>query len=112
VAATTPRLTIGDDRDDEREQVWLITVTSSGFGHAHAEAALDRGDRIVATARDPGRLNSLAAANGLHAIALDVTDPEQRRSPSIKRSRSLAGSIRGEPRRPDAGRRGRGDDRR
>jgi NADP-dependent 3-hydroxy acid dehydrogenase YdfG len=86
-------LTIGDDRDFEREQVWLITGTSSGFGHALAEAALDRADRIVAIARDPGRLSSLAAANGVQAIALDVTDPEQRRSPSIKRSRSSAGSM-------------------
>jgi NAD(P)-dependent dehydrogenase (short-subunit alcohol dehydrogenase family) len=32
-------------------RVWLITGTSSGFGHALADAALDRGDRVVATAR-------------------------------------------------------------
>jgi NAD(P)-dependent dehydrogenase (short-subunit alcohol dehydrogenase family) len=44
------------------------------------EAALDRGDRVVATARDLGHLSSLAAHDGVHAIALDVTDPEQRLS--------------------------------
>jgi NAD(P)-dependent dehydrogenase (short-subunit alcohol dehydrogenase family) len=59
-------------------RVWLITGTSSGFGRAFAEAALDRGDRVVATARDPGKLSNLAADGGVQVIALDVTDPEQR----------------------------------
>ncbi len=61
-------------------RVWLITGTSSGFGRAIAEAALDRGDRVVATARDPGKLSDLAADDGVHVIALDVTDPAQRLS--------------------------------
>jgi NAD(P)-dependent dehydrogenase (short-subunit alcohol dehydrogenase family) len=61
-------------------RVWLITGASSGFGRAIAEAALDRGDRVVATARDPGQLSSLAADDGVHVIALDVTDAEQRLS--------------------------------
>jgi NAD(P)-dependent dehydrogenase (short-subunit alcohol dehydrogenase family) len=59
-------------------RVWLITGTSSGFGRAIAEAALDRGDRIVATARDPEQLSDLATDDGVHVIALDVTDPAQR----------------------------------
>ena len=54
--------------------------TSSGFGHALAEAALDRGDRVVATARDPGQRRDLDADDGMHAIALHVTDPPQRLS--------------------------------
>jgi NAD(P)-dependent dehydrogenase (short-subunit alcohol dehydrogenase family) len=61
-------------------KVWLITGTSSGFGRALAEAALERGDRVVATARNPGQLSDLAAGDGVHVIALDVTDPEQRLS--------------------------------
>lgn len=59
-------------------KVWFITGTSSGFGRALADAALDRGDRVVATARDPGQLHDLAVDDGVHVIALDVTDPEQR----------------------------------
>ena len=39
--------------------LWLITGTSSGFGRALVEAALDRGDRVVATARDLGQLSDL-----------------------------------------------------
>jgi NAD(P)-dependent dehydrogenase (short-subunit alcohol dehydrogenase family) len=61
-----------------KNRVWLITGASSGFGRAVAEAVLDRGDRVVATARDRGQLSDLAADDGVHAIALDVTDPEQR----------------------------------
>jgi NAD(P)-dependent dehydrogenase (short-subunit alcohol dehydrogenase family) len=61
-------------------RVWLITGTSSGFGRAVAEAALDHGDRVVATARDPSQLSDLGADDGVHVIALDVTDPEQRLS--------------------------------
>jgi len=59
-------------------RVWLITGTSSSFGRAIAEAALERGDRVVATARDPGQMGDLARDAGVHAIALDVTDPAQR----------------------------------
>ena len=61
-------------------RVWLITGTSSGFGRALAEAALDCGDRVAATARDPGQLSDLAADDGVHVIGLDVTDPAQRLS--------------------------------
>jgi NAD(P)-dependent dehydrogenase (short-subunit alcohol dehydrogenase family) len=70
---------IGDTTMNEN-RVWLITGASSGFGRAIAEAALDRGDRVVATARDPGQLSNLAADDGVHVIALDVTDAEQRLS--------------------------------
>ena len=33
-------------------KVWFITGTSKGFGRVWAEAALERGDQVVATARD------------------------------------------------------------
>ena len=61
-------------------RLWLITGVSSGFGRAVAEAALDRVDRVVATARNPGQLSNLAADDGVHVIALNVTDAEQRLS--------------------------------
>lgn len=57
-------------------KVWFITGTSRGFGREWAEAALERGDRVAATARDPKTLDDLAAAHGdaLLPLALDVTD--------------------------------------
>jgi NAD(P)-dependent dehydrogenase (short-subunit alcohol dehydrogenase family) len=56
------------------DRVWLITGASSGFGRALAEAALSRGDRVIATARRTDALDDLASSERVHVIALDVTD--------------------------------------
>lgn len=57
-------------------KVWFITGASSGFGHVWAEAALKRGDRVVATARKRGALEELVSTYGdaMLALPLDVTD--------------------------------------
>jgi NAD(P)-dependent dehydrogenase (short-subunit alcohol dehydrogenase family) len=57
------------------ERVWMITGTSSGFGRAIAEAVVERGDRVVATARRVEALADLAEHERVHVVALDVTDP-------------------------------------
>ena len=58
------------------QQVWFITGSSRGFGHALVRAALDAGDRVVATARQPGQLAEIAERYGdsVLPVALDVTD--------------------------------------
>jgi len=55
---------------------WFITGTSKGFGREWAEAALERGDHVVATARDTDQLRSLVARHGdaVLPLRLDVTD--------------------------------------
>jgi NAD(P)-dependent dehydrogenase (short-subunit alcohol dehydrogenase family) len=57
-------------------KVWFITGTSKGFGRIWAEAALARGDRVAATARNLDTLAPLAERYGdlVLALALDVTD--------------------------------------
>ena len=57
-------------------KVWFITGASRGFGRVWAEAALKRGDKVVATARRPGALYELAKAYGdaVLVLQLDVTD--------------------------------------
>jgi NAD(P)-dependent dehydrogenase (short-subunit alcohol dehydrogenase family) len=57
-------------------KVWFITGTSKGFGRVWAEAALERGDRVAATARDAATLAPLADTYGdrVLPLALDVTD--------------------------------------
>jgi NAD(P)-dependent dehydrogenase (short-subunit alcohol dehydrogenase family) len=57
-------------------KVWFITGTSKGFGRVWAEAALARGDRVAATAREVKTLQPLVDRYGerVAAIALDVTD--------------------------------------
>jgi NAD(P)-dependent dehydrogenase (short-subunit alcohol dehydrogenase family) len=37
-------------------KVWLVTGSASGLGRYIAEAVLESGDRLIATARDPRRL--------------------------------------------------------
>ncbi|AJK49437.1 SDR family NAD(P)-dependent oxidoreductase [Burkholderia plantarii] len=59
-------------------KVWFITGTSSGFGRVWTEAALKRGDKVVATARDVGELDELVKIYGeaILVLPLDVTDRE------------------------------------
>jgi NAD(P)-dependent dehydrogenase (short-subunit alcohol dehydrogenase family) len=57
-------------------KVWFITGTSRGFGRIWAEAALKRGDRVAATARNVESLTGLREAYGeaVLPLELDVTD--------------------------------------
>ncbi|XRQ04788.1 SDR family NAD(P)-dependent oxidoreductase [Actinomadura welshii] len=57
-------------------KTWFITGTSKGFGREWAEAALERGDRVAATARDLDHLRPLAGKYGeaVLPLRLDVTD--------------------------------------
>ncbi len=67
--------------------VWFVTGCSTGFGREFVRAALAHGFRVVATARDPRKLDDLIAGHENHAkaIALDVTNADQ-----IKRAVSEA----------------------
>jgi NAD(P)-dependent dehydrogenase (short-subunit alcohol dehydrogenase family) len=60
-------------------KTWFITGTSRGFGRRFAEAALERGDNVSATARNPDVLSDLVAKYGdtVLPIGLDVTDRDQ-----------------------------------
>ncbi len=60
------------------QKTWFITGTSRGFGREWTEAALDRGDRVAATARDVSTLDDLVEKYGeaLLPLELDVTSRE------------------------------------
>ena len=62
-------------------RTWLITGCSTGFGRALALAALDRGDQVVATARDVSTLADLTRQHPERALALtlDVRDEDAAR---------------------------------
>lgn len=57
-------------------KVWFVTGSSRGLGREFVEAALSRGDRVVATARNTASLQELVAAHGeaVLPLELDVTD--------------------------------------
>jgi NAD(P)-dependent dehydrogenase (short-subunit alcohol dehydrogenase family) len=58
------------------KKTWFITGTSKGFGRVWAEAALERGDQVAATARHLDSLEELNEKYGdnVLTLALDVTD--------------------------------------
>lgn len=58
------------------EKIWFITGASRGFGRLWTQAALQRGDKVVATARNAATLAPLVEAHGdaVLALALDVND--------------------------------------
>jgi NAD(P)-dependent dehydrogenase (short-subunit alcohol dehydrogenase family) len=60
-------------------KVWFITGASRGFGRAFALAALERGDKVAATARNTGTLTGLVEKYGdaVLPLQLDVTDRDQ-----------------------------------
>ena len=59
-------------------KTWFITGASRGFGREWTIAALERGDRVAATARDLSSLEDLKEKYGdaLLPLQLDVTDRE------------------------------------
>ncbi|MEV6265589.1 SDR family NAD(P)-dependent oxidoreductase [Kribbella sp. NPDC051936] len=59
-------------------KVWFVTGSSRGLGRNFVEAALSRGDKVAATARNIEGLENLVVAFGdaVLPLALDVTDKE------------------------------------
>ncbi|WP_053382667.1 SDR family NAD(P)-dependent oxidoreductase [Leucobacter celer] len=57
-------------------KTWFITGASRGFGREWTEAALERGDRVAATARNTAALDALVAQydGAVLPLQLDVTD--------------------------------------
>src|SRR6516165_3843048 len=57
-------------------KVWLVTGSASGLGREIAETVLASGDRLLATARDPQRLNDLVERydEQVSTAPLDVSD--------------------------------------
>ena len=57
-------------------KVWFVTGSSRGLGRALVEVALEAGERVAATARNPERLQDLLDTYGdaVLVLRLDVTD--------------------------------------
>ncbi|MEO3923649.1 oxidoreductase [Micromonosporaceae bacterium B7E4] len=63
-------------------KTWLITGSSRGLGRALSQEVLDRGDNLLATARQPDQLADFVTRYGdqVRPYALDVTDPAAARA--------------------------------
>lgn len=77
-----------------QERVWFITGTSSGLGRALAEAVLEKGEVVVLTARNPQKVQDLAAKYPDRSIVvqLDVTKPKDVRK-AVKQTIAQYGRI-------------------
>jgi NAD(P)-dependent dehydrogenase (short-subunit alcohol dehydrogenase family) len=75
-------------------KVWFITGASHGLGMAFAQAALERGDRVAAAARDIAPLQPLGDRFGdaLLPLALDVT-AEDDVAAAVQRCHQVFGGL-------------------
>jgi NAD(P)-dependent dehydrogenase (short-subunit alcohol dehydrogenase family) len=76
------------------QRTWFITGVSSGFGRQLTEQLLERGDRVIGTVRDTGKVADLLERyhETFHAELLDVTDMAAIRE-VVERSFSELGRI-------------------
>jgi NAD(P)-dependent dehydrogenase (short-subunit alcohol dehydrogenase family) len=73
---------------------WFITRSSRGLGRSLAEAVLQAGHSLVATARDPAQLADLSERYGdaVRTVSLDVTD-EAAAQRAVQAATEAFGSI-------------------
>lgn len=58
--------------NSQKEKVWFITGSSRGFGKIWTEAALKRGDKVAATARNINSIAALKERYGDQVLVLEV----------------------------------------
>lgn len=58
--------------NSQKEKVWFITGSSRGFGKIWTEAALKRGDKVAATARNINSIAALKETYGDQVLVLEV----------------------------------------
>ncbi|RYG54204.1 MAG: SDR family NAD(P)-dependent oxidoreductase [Chitinophagaceae bacterium] len=75
-------------------KVWFITGASRGFGRIWTEAALERGDKVAATARNVDSLAGLKEKYGANVLTLelDVTKPGQAKT-AIEEAHAYFGRL-------------------
>ncbi|TFK83920.1 NAD-P-binding protein [Polyporus arcularius HHB13444] len=76
-------------------RVWFITGCSTGLGRSLVELALENGEIVVASARNPTSLDDLVAkypSTRLLALKLDITQPEQIKA-AFSRTKAAFGRI-------------------
>ncbi|MEU8244776.1 SDR family NAD(P)-dependent oxidoreductase [Nonomuraea sp. NPDC048916] len=75
-------------------KIWFVTGSSRGLGRNFVEAALSRGDKVAATARNTESLDELVAAHGdaVLPLELDVTD-KAAVFESVKRAKEHFGRL-------------------
>ncbi|KAL4860382.1 hypothetical protein BDV12DRAFT_191736 [Aspergillus spectabilis] len=72
--------------------VWFITAAASGFGHEIAKSALERGHKVIATARSSAKLQELQSL-GAETLDFDVSWPPTKLSEVAAQAVTIYGRI-------------------
>ena len=64
-------------RNADRQRVWFVTGTSSGFGLELVKELIARGEKVVATARNVDKIAQWKHTPNVLILPVDVTDHEQ-----------------------------------
>ncbi|KAL9645762.1 hypothetical protein ABK040_003494 [Willaertia magna] len=83
---------MSSDNNNEKQRVYLITGTSSGFGREFVHTIIERGDKVIATARDVNKIQDLVK-EGAQALQLDVTSGLPTISKVIEEAIKIYGHI-------------------
>ncbi|GJJ15055.1 hypothetical protein Clacol_009330 [Clathrus columnatus] len=75
-----------------KQLVWLITGTSTGIGRELALEGLNRGEKVIATARNVSKIDDLKQA-GADILRLDVTESLENLHGTIKQAVEIHGRI-------------------
>ncbi|KAI1324234.1 hypothetical protein F5Y16DRAFT_381614 [Xylariaceae sp. FL0255] len=72
------------------ERVWLITGASSGFGQELAKVVLSKGDRVIATSRNPEKITGLTGAKSAH---LDQNESLDKVKADVEKIIAIYGTV-------------------
>lgn len=75
-----------------QQRTWVITGANSGFGTEFVHQILARGDKVIATGRNPDKLSALSNT-GAHLVKLDVTSPLGELKEIAKQAEAVYGRI-------------------
>lgn len=79
--------------ENTEKKVWFITGVSTGFGKALAEVAMEKGDVVVATFRQPSQAQAFSDSSPGHlGVVVDVVDNDQIKA-AIAKTVSVYGRI-------------------
>lgn len=81
------------DSQNRRPNVWMISGCSRGLGRSIVSAALARGDKVIATARDVSQLSYARDNENVELLSLDVTAPQDVFNQMIQEAISIFGRI-------------------
>ncbi|KAF4970047.1 hypothetical protein FSARC_2865 [Fusarium sarcochroum] len=80
-------------KEIQEPKVWLVTGCSSGLGRCLVSAILERGDKVIATARQLSAIEELQYLDEVKILSLDVTSSQSILETKVQEAIALFGRI-------------------